>query len=87
MVGYKSALNVLRYGIFLLLLIKGHRCLLNVIDQTTGSGSFIFSRLAYIIRYVYVIMLPAYIYYKDDTFLYKTDLFHAFMFHSLQVPI
>ena len=36
---------------------------------------------------VYQIMLPAYIYHKDGTFLYKTGLFHAFMSHSLRVPV
>ena len=72
---------------FLLLRIKGHRCLLNVIDEITGFGSFIFSMLAYIIKYLSVIMLPVYIYYKDDTFLYKTGLFHAHTSHSLRVSI
>ena len=32
-------------------------------------------------------MLPIYIYHKEGTFFYNIGLFHAFMSHSLRVPI
>ena len=65
--GHQSALNRLRNGIFLSLLIKGHRYLIHVIDQTI---IFIFKAVLY--HQVCVIMFPFFIYHKYGAFLYKT---------------
>ena len=84
--GYQSVLIGLRHSIFLSLLTKGHRCLLNLIDELTAFSSF-FIFQAGLHYQVLVIMLRIYIYPTDGKFLYKTGLFHAFMSHSLRVPI
>ena len=60
---------------------------LRVPTQIVNEGILIiFISKAGICYQVYVIILPVYINHKDCTFLYKTDLFHAFMSNSLRVP-
>ena len=50
--GYKSALNGLRHCIFLSFLIKGHRCLIDAIHQTTAFWSMRYSGPVYIVRHM-----------------------------------
>ena len=84
--GYQSALIGLCHGIFFV-----------VIDLRTSMPAkfnrsvnriliiYVFQTGSY--HQIYQIMLSVYIYHKDSTFLYKTGLFHAFMSHSLRVPV
>ena len=85
--GYQSALNGLRYGMFFFVVIDQRTSMTAKCNRSNDLIWIIYISQAGSYHQVYVIMLPVYTYYKDDTFLYKTGSFHAFMFHSLRVPI